>query len=541
MRNQAVPHLPQTARPEGEWPEMRWVLLPTILASSMAFIDGTALNVALPALQADLGTSGKQLLWVVNAYLLFLSALILLGGSIGDRYGRKRAFMFGIGLFATASFLCGISPSSELLIAARALQGVGGALLVPGSLAVLTACVPESKRGRAIGTWSMFTTVTTIIGPVLGGVLASAGLWRGVFFINVPLAGIALLMLAWKVPETTDEETRRLDLVGAALVTVGLAGVTYGAIEAPERGLTQPSIVASVGIGVIALIAFVIVETRVRSPMVPLHLFRDRTFTGSNLITLLVYAGLSAAFFFFSLALIQAQGYSARAAGFAQLPFVASLALLARWAGDMADRIGPRRLLIFGPLITGFGFLLLGLPGLDTGPNMYWTHYLPGVFLSGVGMGLTVAPLTTAVMTSVPDRNVGVASGVNNAVARSAGVLAIAFIGGFGLLTFKADLAGRAEQLELNPTQHRALMMEANDLGEADPPASLGAELRPDVERAIRGSLVTTFRWAAFICAALAGLGSLVSVLWIVPGPRHRDQEWRTRESAGRPATSASE
>lgn len=518
MRDPLSVSYPKTAAvPEATRPAMGWVLLPTILASSMAFIDGTALNVALPALQADLGASGVQLLWILNAYLLFLSSLILLGGSLGDRYGRKRTFMVGIAIFALASTACGLSPSAEMLIAARTLQGVGGALTVPGSLAVLTSCVAQEKRGQAIGTWSAFTTVTTIVGPVLGGVLASAGFWRGVFFINVPLAVMALAVLAWKVPETTDEHTQRLDWLGAGLATFGLAGVTFAAIEGPELGLLHPLVLASAVTGAGSLVAFLVAEARVRSPMVPLSLFRNRTFSGANVLTFLLYAGLTAVFFFFSLALIQSQGYSARAAGFAVLPFVFSLALLSRWAGALADRMGPRPLLIAGPALTALGFAGMGMPGLGTGPADYWTHYLPVILLAGAGMGLTVAPLTTAVMTSLPDRNVGVASGVNNAVARSAGVLAIAFLGGFGLLTFRQELAGRAALLPLTSEQQATLMVEADDLGDAQPPPHLDAALRSDVERAIRGSLLTAFRRTALVCGGLAGLGALIAGVWLEP------------------------
>lgn len=402
------------------------------------------------------------------------------------------------------------------------MQGVGGALTVPGSLAVLTSCVAREERGRAIGTWSAYTTVTTIVGPVLGGVLASAGLWRGVFVIKVPLAVTALAALRWKIPETKGKQNQPLDWLGAGLATLGLAGVTFAAIEGPQLGLTAPLVLGSGLAGAVALAAFLAVEARGRSPMVPLSLFRNRTFSGANLLTLLLYAGLTAVFFFFSLALIQGQGFTARATGLAVLPFVLALALLSCWAGGLADRIGPRPLLIAGPAVTALAFAGMGAPGVGTGSAEYWTHYLPGVLLAGVGMGFTVAPLTTAVMTSLPDRNVGVASGVNNAIASSAGVLAIAFLGGTGLLTFQNELASRAKALPLTPDQRATLMREADNLGETRPPASLGTEIRSNVERAIRASLVTTFRRIALACAGLAGLGALIAGVWLEPGLKHQ-------------------
>ena len=312
----------------------RWVLFATVLASSMAFIDGSALNVALPVLQHDLGASGTELLWIVNGYALLLAALILLGGSLGDHYGRKRVFGLGIALFATASFFCGIAPSTGFLIAARAVQGSGGALMVPGSLALISASFGPTRRGRAIGTWGAFSTLTTVGGPIIGGFLASAGLWRGVFFINLPLAVLALVALAAKVPESRDPSlSRALDGPGAALATVGLAGVTAGFLEAPQLGWTDPLILLALIGGVAALVAFVVVEARSPHPLVSLHLFRSRTFSGTNLMTLFLYGALGGALVFFPLNLIQVQGYDPAIAGFAFLPFAILLIALSRWAG----------------------------------------------------------------------------------------------------------------------------------------------------------------------------------------------------------------
>src|SRR6266540_499832 len=299
-----------------------WVLIATILASSMAFIDGSALNVALPALQADLHATGAQLLWIVNAYLLMLAALILVGGSLGDRLGRKKVFMAGIGLFMLASLACGLAPTVELLIGARVIQGIGGALMIPGSLAIIGASFGAEQRGRAIGTWSAATTLVTIAGPVLGGFLAGAGLWRGVFLINLPLGIAALLVLYFKVSESRDETVdRAIDYLGAILVALGLAGLTYGFISAPTRGFDDIQSAGALVVGVGALAAFVVVESRTPHPMLPLRLFRSRTFSGTNLLTLFLYGALSVGIFFLSLNLVQVQGYSQSLAGLAFTPF----------------------------------------------------------------------------------------------------------------------------------------------------------------------------------------------------------------------------
>lgn len=486
----------------------RWVLLSTILASSMAFIDMTALNVALPAIQRDLGIEGSQLLWIVNAYALFLSALILVGGSLGDHYGRKRIFRIGILIFSAASILCGVAPNVETLIGARALQGVGGALLVPGSLAIITASFDAARRGRAIGTWSTFTTLTTILGPVIGGWLAGQGLWRAVFFINVPLALIALAALI-RVPESKDAHApAQLDYPGALLATLGLAGLTYGFIEAANYGLGDPRIFLSLGGGVIAIALFMIVEARSAHPMVPLRLFRSRTFSGTNALTLFLYAALSGALFFLPLNLIQIQGYPEQVAGFANLPFAILLTLLSRWAGGLIDRVGARLPLIVGPLITGAGFFLFTLTGMTGGPDAYWTSYFPPLVVLGIGMGVTVAPLTTAVMGSAPEESSGTASGINNAIARTAGVLAVAILGGLALFSFTARLDERTSALEMPQEVRSQLQAQASNLAETAPPEALPPEMRAQVAEAIDLAFIDTFRLIFAIAAVLAWISA---------------------------------
>src|SRR5271169_2542095 len=493
-----------------------WVLTATILASSMAFIDGTALNVALPAVQAALHTNGVQLLWVVNAYLLMLAALIPIGGSLGDLLGRKRVFAIGIGLFMAASLVCGIAPSIEFLIGARLVQGIGSALMIPGSLAIISAFFDPSKRGRAIGTWSAVTTIVTVVGPVLGGVLSGAGLWRGVFLINLPIGVAALAVVLSKVPESRDERsTGRIDFIGAALLAVGLAGLTYGFISAPDFGFGSTRVLTSLVVGIIGVAIFVIVEARSAHPMIPLSLFSSRTFSGTNLLTFGLYGALSAGMFFLSLDLVQAQHYSMAAAGFAFTPFALILTALSRWAGGLVDKAGPRLPLIVGPAIAGAAFLFMAFSGLSDGPSHYWVTFFPGVILLGVGMGITVAPLSTAVMSSVATHFAGTASGINNAVSRTAGVLAIAVVGGAALFLFSNALRARTTPINIADTARAALSAEAPRLGAAAVPAEVSADKVGEVQTAIRLAFVDTFKVVMLICAALAWIGAALAGVFV--------------------------
>jgi EmrB/QacA subfamily drug resistance transporter len=488
----------------------RWVLASTILASAMAFIDSSALNVALPALQSGLNASGAQLLWMVNGYLLVLAALILVGGSLGDELGRKRVFMAGIGLFMLASLACGLAPTANFLIGARLVEGVGGALMIPGSLAIISAYFGAERRGRAIGTWSSVTTMVTIAGPVLGGLLSNAGLWRGVFLINLPLGAAALIVLYLKVPESRDEESSgKIDYLGAFLAMLGLAGLTYGFISAPALGFRDLRVGGTLAGGVAALAAFVVVEARREDggrAMLPLSLFNSRTFSGANLITLFLYGALNVGGFFLSLNLVQAQGYSLAVAGVAFLPAALLLTALSRWSGKLADRHGARLPLIVGPALVGVAFVVMALIGITRGPVDYWTTFFPGAVLWGLGMGLTVAPLTTAVMGSVATHHSGTASGVNNAVARTAGVLAIAVVGAAALIAFATALQARTTALPLSAGARAALQAEADRLGGAEVPAQVAAENVVATRRAIKLAFVDAFRAVMLICAGLAWL-----------------------------------
>ncbi|HZW02634.1 MAG TPA: MFS transporter [Anaerolineaceae bacterium] len=493
----------------------RAVLIAAILASSMAFLEGSALNVALPAMQIDLDASATELLWIVNAYQVMLAAFILVGGSLGDRLGRRKVFAAGMTLFMAASLVCGLAPTASFLIAARVLQGAGGALMIPGSLALINSLVSAERRGEAIGTWSAVTTVVVIIGPVLGGFLAGLGLWRLVFLIAVPVGLPALVVLLRGVPENRDAAAGPVDLPGGALAVLSLAGLTYGFIAAPDFGFSDGRVLLALAVGVLGLAAFVWVERRSAYPMMPLHVFRSATFSGANLLTFFLYGALTASNFFLALNLVQAQGYSEALAGLAFLPFSIPLALLSRWAGRWADRNGPRRLLILGPAAVGAGFILLALPGVTAGPAAYWTTYFPGVLLFGIGMGLTVAPLTTAVMAALPRRYSGVASGINNAISRTAGVLAVAILGSLALFMFQGQLLNHVSALDLPAPAVDALRSQAGELGALSVPAAVPAGQASAVEVAVRQSFAGTFRVILLVCAAMAFVSAGMAA-WLI-------------------------
>jgi EmrB/QacA subfamily drug resistance transporter len=492
-----------------------WVLAATILGSSITFIDSTVVGVALPVLQRDLGTNIVGAQWIVEAYSLMLSALILAGGSLGDRMGRKRIFSAGVLLFAVASAGCGLAQNTFQLIAARAVQGVGAAMLVPGSLAIISAAFSKADRGRAIGTWSGFTAISAGIGPVLGGWLIENVSWRWIFFINLPLAALVLAITWRHVPESRDESAgERVDILGAAMATLGLGGVVYGLLESGERGFNDPRVVASFAAGVVLLILFIIVERRRgQRAMMPLTLFRSQTFAGANLLTFFLYGALGGLMFFLPFNLIQVQGYSATAAGAALLPFVLTMFFLSRWAGGLVQRYGAKLPLVVGPVVASAGFALFMLPG--AGAGSYWTSFFPAVVVMSLGMAASVAPLTTTVMGAVEERHAGIASGINNAVSRSAGLISIAVLGIVMTGTFTRDLNSSLQPLNI-PVETRAeLEAQASRLATITIPDELKGETKQAVKHIIEGSFVSGFRIVILITAALAFMSALFAWLLI--------------------------
>ena len=481
----------------------RWVLAATILGSSLAFIDGTVVNVALPALQAALGATLAQVQWVVESYALALAALLLTGGALGDLLGRRKVFSAGVVVFAVASAWCGVSRSIGELIAARAVQGVGAALLVPGSLALISASFAPDQRGRAIGTWSGFTAITAAVGPVVGGWLIEHLSWRWVFFLNLPIACVVLVIAMWRVPETrggtarTGARTlRQLDVPGVLLTMTGLASLTFGIIE----NVHQATIA-----GAALLVSFVLLERRSRSPMLPLALFGSRTFTGANLLTLFLYAALSGMLFFLPMNLIQVQGYTATQAGSAILPFIGLMFALSRWSGGLVERHGARRPLIAGPLVAAAGFALLALPGVG---GAYWSTVLPGVVVLGFGMAISVAPLTATVMNAVTAERAGIASGVNNAVSRVAGVIAIAVFGAVLYAAFDRALDRQFDVYAVAPDIRARIDAQRRSLGAArsDDPAG---------EQAVKHAFVSGYRYVLWIAAALGAASAMSAALMI--------------------------
>jgi EmrB/QacA subfamily drug resistance transporter len=493
------------------------VLAATILGSSLAFIDGTVVSVALPAIAREFRATGTEVQWVVEAYALLLSALLLVGGSLGDRFGRRRVYALGVAIFTVASVACGLATSVRWLILARSLQGIGGALLIPGALALISASFTPGERGRAIGTWSGFSGITAAIGPLLGGWLVNHS-WRWAFFINVPIAIVVLILLA-RVPESRDPAARRLDPMGAALATLGLGGLVFGLIESSRLGWSHPEVLGALALGVLGLIAFVVFEARTRTPMLPLDLFRSADFTGANALTLFLYGALACVFFFLPLNLIQVQDYSPLQAGAALLPFIVILFLFSRWSGRLVERFGARRPLLAGPAVAALGFFLISLPGIGGG---YWKTFFPGILVLGIGMAGSIAPLTTAVMNAVGEDHAGIASGVNNAVSRAAGLLSIALLG-----ILLANVYGKALEQEVNGlaldsgTKHEVLL-EKDKLAAAEPPPGLPAGESESIRHATARAFVAGFRAVSRVSAALALAAVLCTWIWIGRGTQQR-------------------
>ncbi|MFY9759155.1 MAG: MFS transporter [Xanthobacteraceae bacterium] len=498
---------PAASCPAGAKP---WVLLAAVLASSITYIDESVVNVASPAIATDLAASAVVIQWLVNAYTLSLSALLLVGGAAGDRFGRRRFFMIGIGIFAVASAWCGMAPTFAQLITARAVQGAGAALLIPCSLAIIGAAFDEAERGKAIGTWAGSSAVASAMAPMLGGWIVDHFSWRWIFLIN-PLLALPTIWIAYRhVPESRDPEAKPgLDWRGTILVLAGLGGVAYGLIALPSSGWRDPIVLASLLGGAVLLAAFLFVERASAAPMLPLGLFQSRTFSAVNLLTLLLYAALGGLWFFLPFALIQVHGYPAALAGAAFLPFTILMIALSRWAGGLLDRYGARLPLIVGPSIAAFGIALLGV---IVPHGAYW-QFLVAITILGLGMVISVAPLTTAVIDAVPARQTGVASGINNAVASVANLLAVAAFGAVAILILNRLLDGQLQSQALSAAVKNAIAAAHGQLVIEPSLEGLQGDDRAAAALILRRSLAESIRWVMVMAAVMALSGAAAAAL----------------------------
>jgi EmrB/QacA subfamily drug resistance transporter len=511
-----------------------WIIAAASLGSGMAFLDSTILNVALPALQSDLGASVRAVQWTYGAYALVLSALLLVGGTLGDRFGRRRVFVLGATIFAVASVWCAVAPGTAQLITARGVQGVGGALLVPASLAIIGASFEGRLKAKAIGTWGALSAIAMAVGPVLGGWLVEEVSWRAAFLINPVLAAVAIPIALWHVPESRDPEAHNLDLVGAVLATTGLAGLVYALIESSAWGLGAPRVLVALTVGLIGLASFIWVERRVKDPMVPPSLFRSRTFDGANLVTLLFYMALTGSLYFLPFLMMQVHGYSALVAGSVFLPFVAMAFLIGRLSGRISARFGTKIPLVVASLAVLVGLLLFAVPGVEH--DSYWTSFFPAMIVQGAGMALAITPLTTAALGSVDREHSGLASGVNNAVARVAGLMAVALLGVFVYGVFSMSLDARLHSMDLSEEVRSEMEAAKTHLGAAEAPEGVNAGTEAHIERAIDESFVAGFRAVMLVSAGLALASALVAALLVSDrsvGPSDGDSILHLQVGAG--------
>jgi EmrB/QacA subfamily drug resistance transporter len=490
-----------------------WVIAAASLGSGMAFLDSTVMNVALPAVQMNLDLSAREVQWVFGAFAVVLAALLLLGGTLGDHYGRRRIFVLGASIFALASVWCALAPGAGQLIAARAVQGAGGALLVPASLAIVGASFEGRARAKAIGLWGALSGLAMAVGPVLGGWLVEDVSWRAAFLISPAMALVAIPITLRHVPESRDPEARRLDLIGAALATIGLGGLVYGLIESAASGFGAPVALAALLVGAFALWTFVFVERREDDPMVPPALFRSKNFDGANLVTLLFYMSLTGSLYFVPFLMMQVHGYSAFVTGSVFLPFVAMALLLGRLSGYILAHFGTKVPLVAASLAVALGFVLFAVPGVEQGS--YWTSFFPAMVVQGFGMALAITPLTAVALASVEGEHSGLASGVNNAAARVAAPLAVAVLGIFIYGAFSANLDERLDGMNLRGEVRSEIEAEQDDLGAAEAPEGVEAATAAHIERAIDKSFVAGFRTVMVVCVGIALASALAAALLI--------------------------
>ena len=499
----------------------------------MSFLDSTVVNVALPTLQKDFSAELSSVAWVVDAYVLTLTAFILLGGSFGDIFGRRHALRAGLVVFTTGSLLCGIAPTLPLLDLARAVQGIGGALLVPSSLAILTATFDPSERGRAVGLWASLSGIGAAIGPLAGGLLVDAISWRGIFFLNLPIAVIVFVVALPKVPESRDDEAEpHIDLPGATIAVVFLAGLTFALIEGSQLGWTSPAVLTGFAVGGLGFVAFILAERRSRQPMVSLSIFANRTFTAVNVATLMIYAALAGASLYLVLDVQQARGFSAVASGASLLPVTLTLLIGSPIAGRLADRLGPRIPMTIGPALAGAGLLLAAATAHAAS---YWTSIFPAVLIFAVGLALTVAPLTTAVLSALGPRHAGIASGVNSAISRFGGLVAVAILPALSLAGFSHGLEQRLSTPPLPPAVRAAVLAERAEQGALSPPPRLSLDERALIRAAVRESFADGFRWVMLVCALLLFAGAAISFVELKPSARAPDDDARADRSGDPP------
>lgn len=496
--------------------EGKLILTATILASGMAFLDGSVVNIAIPTIQNRFGATISDIQWIVNGYMIMLCALLLISGALGDRFGRRKIFAYGIGLFITASFLCSISNSIMQLELFRALQGIGGAMMIPGSLSIINITFDEKVRGRAIGLWSGFAGGVAALGPLVGGSLVQLWGWPSIFYINIPLGLLALFLTFHYIPESRNNNARKIDLLGTLFIFFSLLGISFGLLSVSNLGWSNPEILGSIVIGIVSFILFIITEKRTKEPLVPFQIFSSALIRGANLATLFLYFALSGVIFFLVLNFQQIQHYSPINAGLGMLPSIILITFLSGPGGTIADKIGPRLPMIIGPLIVSLGMFLLTLPGTQAN---YFIAFLPALVLLGLGMALVIAPLTKSAL-SVESQYSGAASGVNNAVARIAGLLAVAILGVIIVTIFEGHLANSIHTSGMDQRMQEQIMIQQNKLGGITIPATFPDNAKLVAQNAVDNSFIYGFRYAMGINAILAFLSAVVSFVTIHPKPK---------------------